>query len=175
MCRANAESIFRSDHCRADIECGAPLRRHPVVVHTEKSIESFEKNLRLEGRLAEALGGLVEALDMIESSEDMHRAIGPPESFQAFENCLAVVQRKVGRIKRERLIGLDAGTVPSTLPGMFHQEHVIGKMFAEAELRNRGKWLAIVRADDAYLHGGLRNCLRMNPTTAAFERGRSEP
>ena len=67
-------------------------------------------------------------------TEELDVTVGRLVCLESLEHLLRVVEHHSGRVEREILIGDDSRVVPALAFGVVHNEHMVGKVVAEAEL-----------------------------------------
>ena len=119
----------------ADIQGGTIGVGHPVAVHIHQSLNGLNVILHGDLRDAQTVGRILEALCVALRAEQLHGVVRGAVSLHALKDLLCVVEHDSGRVQRERSIGDDAGIVPALALGIVHNEHMVGELLAEAELR----------------------------------------
>ena len=120
-----------------DIERRAWLRRNPVGVRLYQLPDRLQAVALVDARQAQPVAGAVQTRDIFPGSEQLHRSVRTAVRFQALEDLCAVMQNACCRRDADRPEGYDACVMPSFLIRIIHQEHVVCKHGAEAELAGR--------------------------------------
>ncbi len=108
---------------------------HPVTLHIHQSLNSLHEILFRDLGDAQTVGRILETLCVAVRAEQLHGVIRGAVSLHALKNLLCIVEHHRGRVQLEGSVGDDAGIVPALALGVIHDEHVVGKFLAEAQLR----------------------------------------
>lgn len=124
----------------------------PVLLDGDEPLEALHQQLLIHFRDDEALAGGVQALEVLAGTEELDFAVGGAVGLHALKDLLRVVQAGAGRVHRDGAVGDDARVVPALSVVVVHQEHVVGKDMAEAEVVLVGLLLRMIGQRDLDLH-----------------------
>ena len=96
-----------------------------------------ERVVGIELWQTQTLAGAVQAGDILPRTEKLHAAVGTAVGLQPLKDLGAVVQDAGGGGERDGTVGHDARVVPALAGVVVHEEHMVGKDGAEAELIGR--------------------------------------
>ena len=137
---------------RADIQAGAGVAGHPILIHTNHLLDGLQRVIGVHLRQPQTLAGAVQPGDILPGAEQLHLTVGATVGLQALEYLGAVVENAGGGGESDGAVGDDAGVVPAVLLGVVHDEHVVGKHSAEAQLvgGGQGAGMGILRNGDIH-------------------------
>ena len=143
----HAEHGIGRYHRGTDIKRGAGLGGDPVLVYHYKLFEVFDGFLDVQSGHAKSCRGTVHASEIVIGTEHSYFAVLVLVRFQTFEDPLSVMQYAGRRIESERLIRHYFGFQPFAVL-IVHDEHMVGKILSETELRIIGLSLFLLRESD---------------------------
>ena len=108
---------------------------HPVAVHIHQSLDGLNVVLHGDLRDAQTVGGVLHTLCVALGAEQLDGVIRRAVSLHALEDLLCVVEHHGGGIQLEGCVGDDACIVPALTLGVIHNEHMVRKLLAKAQLR----------------------------------------
>ena len=136
---AHAEEGLGGDHEGAEIQAAFRRRRHPFVVDRDQLAQRLGELGHRQLRQGQARGGTLQARAVGVGAEGPDRAVGMPVGLDAFEDFLAVMQHRRGRIQRQRAVGAHLRVVPAIRLVPLDGDHVVGEMLAEADLAGQDR------------------------------------
>ena len=118
----------------ADIQGGAVGMGHPVLFQLHQGLHGLDEVLHGDLGDAHAVGGILHPLGVALRAEELNDVVHGAVSLHALEKLLSVVEDHSGRVHGDGRVGHDAGVVPAPAVGIVHQEHMVRKDLAEAQL-----------------------------------------
>ena len=132
---SNAQELIGGDDEGTDVQGGAGLGGDPVAIHIDNSGNSLHEVLNGQLRNDQTLVGGVGALCVHVGTEQVNLTVlGVAVCLQTLEHLLTIVVDHGGGRQGNVVEGLDPGIVPALALGVVHNEHVIRKDLAEAQL-----------------------------------------
>ena len=118
-----------------DVQGSAVGVGHPVAVHIHQSLNGLNVVLYRDLGDAQTVGRILKTLGVAVRAEQLHGVIGGAVGLHALKDLLCVVEHHGSGVQFKGAVGNDAGIVPALALGVIHDEHMVGELFAEAELR----------------------------------------
>ena len=161
----HAQLRVQGDHGGADVQAGAVLMGHPVLIDFHQLLQALEGGFFIQMGHGHALGAAGHAGQVFLRAEQLQPAVLPAVALGALKNGLPVVEHHRRRIHGKIAVGHNARVVPAAALFVVHQEHMIGEDAAKAQL---GFVLGLLLEDRGqgnldFLH---TDCLRFLPCRA---------
>ena len=121
-----------------DIQRCAGGRGHPVLIHFHQLFNGCHRHIRRHLGQADPLGGNIQTLHIGIVAEQLHLSILAAVGLQTLKNLAGIMQHAGGRRQRQGAIGHDPGIMPAVLGVIFHNEHMVRKHRAKAQLGRFG-------------------------------------
>ena len=112
--------------CQAAVETGALLAQ---------SLNGLNVVLYRDLGDAQTVGRILKTLGVAVRAEQLHGVVSGAVGLHALKDLLCVVEHHGSGVQFKGAVGDDAGIVPALALGVIHDEHMVGELFAEAELR----------------------------------------
>ena len=138
-----------------DVEAGARLGGHPVLIGLDQGLEGLEVYVLGHGGDAQFLGGADHAADILVRTEELDFALRGAVGLEALEDLLGVVEHHGAGLQLQGAVGDDAGVVPAHALGVVHEEHMVGEIGPEGDAVHRGLLLRGGGPGDGDVHGVL--------------------
>ena len=107
---------------------------HPVLLHLHNGLHGLDEVLLGELGNAEPLVGVVHAAGVALGAEELNPVLRGAVGLHALEALLGIVEHHGGGVQGQGAVGNDPGIVPALALVIVHDEHMVGKNFAEAQL-----------------------------------------
>ena len=107
----------------------------PIFINLNQLFQRLDTEVHIQGRHCKTGVGIIQTLKVLFRSEQLNMTVGGAVCLQALEGLLAVMENVAGGGGGDVAKGDNLGVVPAMLLVPVHRKHVIGKDFAEAELR----------------------------------------
>lgn len=135
----HSEERLRTEHERTDVERSAGRGGDPLLFQLDQFAESVENDVYVELRHAQSFRASVHADEVVAGTEHRDLALRVLVRLQPLEYALTVMQRAARGRDAEVVVGDDLGFAPAALCRVvLHDEHVVGEVLSEAELREVG-------------------------------------
>ena len=148
----HAQNLLVGDHKRADIQRCPRRGRNPILVDGDKLPESFHQKLLVELGHNQAFAGGVQAFKVLTGAEKLNFSFGGTIRLHALKYFLRIVKTRRRRVHRDRPIRHNARIMPALARSIVHQEHVVSKDMAKAEVVLIGLGLGMIGQRDLDLH-----------------------
>ena len=133
-CRVNAQSHIGGKDEGTDVQRSAVGVRNPILFHLYQLVDRLDIILHGDLRNAETIRRVLHPGRIAFGTEQLDGIIGRTVSLHAFKNFLSIMEHHASGIQFKRGIRYDSRIVPALPRFIVHQEHMIRKNFAEAEL-----------------------------------------
>ena len=144
----HAEGYLVRDHEGTDIQGGARLAGHPVLVRMDDGLDGGEEQVVVHLGHTHALAGVGHALGVHVRPEDLDAAVRPLVGLHALKEHLGIVEHCGSRVQGDGAIGDHLAIVPALAFVVAHFKHVVGKVVGKAQLILGGLGLGMLRADN---------------------------
>ena len=135
----HAQAHIGGEHEGAQIQRSTIGMRHPVFIYFYQSLAGLHKIFYRDLGHAQTVAGILHTSAVALGAEQLDLVVGRAVCLQALKNLLCVVEHNAGRIQVEIAVRNDTGVMPALIGCIIHQEHMIGKLFAEAQLALIGR------------------------------------
>ena len=125
--------VVRKDE-RADVQGSAIAVGDPVAVHIHQSLNGLDIILHRDLGDAQTVSRILKTLRVALGAEQLHGVVRSAVGFHALKDLLRIVEHDGSRVQRERRVGDDAGVMPAFALRIIHHEHMVGELFAKAQL-----------------------------------------
>ena len=107
---------------------------YPSFLYLYKGGQNIQRLLLVQLRQAHSLSRAVHAANVLHRAEQLYAAIGTAVCLQPLKDLGTVVQNGRGGVQVNTTKGYDAGILPALTKLVLHDEHMIGKDLAKAQL-----------------------------------------
>ena len=130
----HTQAYIGGKHEGTDVQAGAVGMRNPVLIHLDQSLHGLLKILSGDGRNAHTIAAIHKAMGVAVGAEQLNVAVRGAIGLHALEQLLCIMEDHGSGIQFKAAVGDDSGVKPTLAFGVVHNEHMIGELFAEAQL-----------------------------------------
>ena len=125
--------VVRKDE-RADVQGSAIAVGDPVAVHIHQSLNRLDIILHGDLGDAQTVSRILKTLGVALGAEQLHGVVRSAVGLHALKDLLRIVEHHGSGVQFKGAIGDDAGIVPALALRIIHHEHMVGELFAKAQL-----------------------------------------